>query len=140
MKRTLILTSCLAAFAIAVPAVKADEKVDFEKQIFPIFKAKCLKCHSKEHEEKGKMKKPKGGLVLDNAAGIKKGGKEDKEKCLVAGKASESTIYTATTVMRDDDKAIPPDGKGDPLTDQEKELLKKWIDEGANFGSWTEAK
>ena len=25
----------------------------------------------------------------------------------------------------------------DTLTDAEKALLKKWIDEGANFGAWT---
>jgi len=29
---------------------------------------------------------------------------------------------------------MPP--KGDPLTNEEKELLKEWIDEGASFGGW----
>jgi hypothetical protein len=32
---------------------------------------------------------------------------------------------------------MPPEGKADPFTDEEKALLKKWIDEGANFGAWT---
>ena len=131
---TLLLTA-LAAIALA-PVTKADDKVDFEKQIFPIFKAKCFKCHEKEHEDNGKIKKPKGGLRLDNAECIKKGGKEDKENCLVPGKAAGSTIYTATTLPSTDDKAMPPDGKGDPLTKDEQELLKKWIDGGASFGTW----
>ena len=30
----------------------------------------------------------------------------------------------------------PPTGKADPLSDKEKELLAKWIDEGADFGGW----
>ena len=140
MKATLLLTGCLAAFACLTPTAKADDKVDFEKQIYPIFKAKCLKCHSKEHEDNGKIKKPKGGLVLNTAEGIKKGGKEDKDKCLVAGKPDDSTIYKVTLLPSSDDKAMPPDGKGDPLTDAEKTLLKNWIAQGADFGAWTESK
>ena len=31
---------------------------------------------------------------------------------------------------------MPPSGKADPLTDKEKELLAKWIDQGAEFGGW----
>jgi hypothetical protein len=119
----------------------ADDKVDFEKQILPIFKTSCFKCHEKEHtDETGKLKKPKGGLVLSTAEGIKKGGKEDKEKCLVAGKGAESTIYTALGLPESDDKAMPPEGKGDRVSKANQDLIKKWIDEGANFGSWTEAK
>ena len=133
---TFLMIGSFAALAVLAPTVRADDKVDFEKQIFPIFKAKCLKCHAKEHEDGGKIKKPKGGLRLDSAEMIKKGGKEDKEKCLVAGKSADSTIYVATTLPSTDDKAMPPDGKGDPLTAAEKELLKKWIDGGADFGAW----
>ena len=135
-KHTSLLLGAISALAILVPAAKADDKVDFEKQIFPIFKAKCFKCHEKEHEDNGKIKKPKGGLRLDSAATIKAGGKEEKEKCLVAGKAAESAIYVATTLPSTDDKAMPPEGKGDPLTKDEQELLKKWIDGGADFGAW----
>ena len=133
-KHAMLMIGSFALLSLATAG--ADDKVDFEKQIFPIFKAKCFKCHEKEHEDAGKIKKPKGGLRLDNADCIKKGGKEAAEKCLVAGKAADSAIYVSTTLPSTDDKAMPPEGKGDPLTKAEQELLKKWIDSGASFGSW----
>ena len=40
----------------------------FEKEIRPVFAAKCYGCHS------SKLKSPMGGLVLDTKAGLKKGG------------------------------------------------------------------
>ncbi len=127
----------ILVLALGASRASADDKVDFEKQILPIIKAKCYKCHQSEHtDETGKVKKPKGGLILDSAAGIKKGGKEDKEKVLQAGKGAESTLYTATALPDSDDKAMPPEGKGDRVTKEEQALLKKWIDEGANFGVW----
>jgi uncharacterized membrane protein len=131
-----LLVASLGAFTF-IPSASAEDKVDFEKQIYPIFEAKCLKCHKKEHtDETGKLKKPKGGLVMDSAAGLKKGGKESGEKTLVAGKADESELYKVTILPISDEMAMPPEGKGDPLTDAEKALLKKWIDSGADFGTW----
>ena len=128
---------CILGLALITTRSSADDKVDFEKQILPILKTKCYKCHQSEHtDETGKLKKPKGGLILDGISGIKKGGKEDKEKVLQAGKGADSTLYTATTLPEVDDKAMPPEGKGDRVTKAEQDLLKKWIDEGANFGAW----
>jgi hypothetical protein len=127
----------ISGFALLSPT--AASAVDFEKEILPIFDAKCMKCHETEHEdETGKLKKPKGGLVMDTAEGLKKGGKEHGEKNIVPGKAAESRIYEVVAVLPiSDEYFMPPEGKADPLTDAEKELLKKWIDEGANFGAWT---
>jgi len=124
------------AALLAAPAASADP-VDFAQSIFPIFEAKCIKCHATEHtDDAGKIKKPKAGLVMDSAAGLTKGGKNAKDKTLVAGKPEESELYRVTTLPASDDEAMPPEGKADPLTDEEKELLKKWITEGANFGEW----
>ena len=55
---------------------------------------------------------------------------------VVTGKPDESELYRVTTLPSSDDDAMPPEGKADPLTDAEKELLKKWITEGAKFGEW----
>ena len=125
----------LSGFALLAP--RTVSAVDFEKEVFPIIDSKCMKCHESEHEEAGRLKKPKGGLVLDNAEGIKKGGKEHGDKNVIAGKGADSRLYVVTTLPISDEYFMPPEGKADPLTDAEKELLKKWIDEGANFGSWT---
>jgi len=127
----------ILGFAFAPIRASADDKVDFEKQIFPILKAKCFKCHEKEHtDETGKLKKPKGGLVLNTPEGIKKGGKEDGDKVVIAGKGADSTLVKSMALPESDDKAMPPEGKGDRVSKEDQELIKKWIDGGADFGAW----
>ena len=138
MKSASLIATLTAASLLAVPA-RAEEPVNFEKAILPIFEAKCLKCHTTEHtDEAGKVKKPKAGLAMDSVAGLTKGGKNTKETAIVAGKPEESAIYKSVMLPPSDDDAMPPEGTADPLTDAEKELLKKWIAEGAKFGDWKE--
>jgi uncharacterized membrane protein len=145
MKKPAILLTAAAAFGgfallAQTPAAPAGAKVDFAKEIYPIFESKCMKCHQSEHTDAtGRVKKPKGGLVMDTAEGLKKGGKESGEKTLIAGNAKDSTLYNLTLLPSSDDMAMPPEGKADPLTDAEKELLKNWIDQGADFGGWAGA-
>lgn len=133
-----LAAASLGGILFSPASASADDKVDFTKQILPIFETKCMKCHETEHTDAtGRLKKPKSGLVMDTAEGLKKGGKENGDKTLVPGKASESALYTMTTLPITDEMVMPPEGKADPLTDAEKELLKKWIDQGADFGGWT---
>lgn len=110
--------------------------VDFEKEVLPILKERCFDCHSKEHADPktGKMKKPKGKFRMDSAELLMKGGEEGKN--VVAGKPDESTVYTSVTVPESDDKAMPPEGKGERLTKAQQDLIKAWIAEGASFGAW----
>lgn len=135
MKPTLtsMLTVALAISG-ANTLLAQDAPVDFEKQIFPIIEAKCISCHAKEHEENGRVKKPKSGLALDSVEAIMKGGKTEPGKTLVPGKPDESYLLKTTLLPEDDDLFMPP--KGDKVTDEEKALIKKWIEQGANFGSW----
>lgn len=129
----------LSALALAMGpwssgASAQDATVNFEKQIYPILDAKCISCHAKEHEDGGKIKKPKSGLALDGAAAIKKGGKEYPDATVVAGKPDESWLLKTLLLPEDDDYFMPP--KGDHVTPEEQALIKKWIAEGANFGDW----
>jgi uncharacterized membrane protein len=136
MKPTLLTLSAMA-FALGTFAPKAsaqDAPVDFEKQILPILDAKCISCHAKEHEDGGRIKKPKSGLALDSAAAILKGGKAEPEKTVIAGKPDESWLLKTLLLPEDDDLFMPP--KGDHVTPEEQALIKKWIEQGANFGAW----
>ncbi|MBI3736757.1 DUF1549 domain-containing protein, partial [Candidatus Sumerlaeota bacterium] len=102
--------------------------VDFEKEVEPILESKCFSCHS---PVKGN---PKAGLRLDTAEGIMKGSK--KNKVVVPGKPDDSLLYQRVKLPKDDTDLMPPDGKGDPLTQAEQDKVKNWIAEGCNFGSW----
>ncbi len=129
---SLALLGCLLFQGAA--AQGQGRKVNFEKQVWPFLKASCVDCHRAPYEKEGKLKKPKAGLRMDAAWAISLGS-EDGE-VVDAGKADESSLYTAVMLPADDDDVMPPDGKADPLTKEQKVLLKQWIDEGADFGGW----
>jgi hypothetical protein len=109
-----------------------DDKIDYAKQVEPIFANSCYKCHAGT--------KHKGDLKLDSVEAIRKGGKDAKDKVLVAGSPDKSDLYRRVVLPKDDDDVMPPDGKGDHLTKAQQDLVKAWITQGADFGAWKAAK
>jgi len=91
--------------------------VDFKKDIQPLLKNKCSRCHS-GHEAKG-------GLSLNTRADILKGG--ESGAAAVPGKAAMSLILQRVTAS-DPDERMP--SKGKPLSAAEIALLRAWVDEG----------
>lgn len=132
------LQTALAALILTASFASAED-ISFEKQILPILKTSCFKCHETEHEDNGRVKRPKGGLVLDTAEGIMAGGKEYPKENIVAGKPDDSWLLKTMALPESDDLAMPPEGKGDRVSAADQELIKKWIAAGANFGGWTKA-
>jgi formylglycine-generating enzyme required for sulfatase activity/mono/diheme cytochrome c family protein len=108
------------ACACALSAMAAD-KVDFALEVKPILESTCVSCHGPE--------KPKGDLRLDSRAGALKGG--DGGLALVPGKAQMSPLYTSTVLPPGHDDIMPP--KGDPLSKEQTERLRLWIEQGAEW-------
>ncbi len=108
--------------------------VKFETEVLPFLEKKCVECHRAPYEKDGKTVKPKAGLRMDGAWAIKAG--SENGAVLTAGKSGESPLFERVTLPEDDDDFMPPVGKADPLTPAEVDLLKRWIDEGADFGEW----
>lgn len=108
-------------YALVLTATTASA-VDFKSQIAPIFRNKCFACHST-------TKKVKGKLALDDAELPKQIG---PGKNIIPGEAAKSTMYVNCTLDKDDSDVMPPEGKN-RLTDEEVELFKAWINEGANL-------
>lgn len=136
---SLLLSGSLVGFA----SVQAEE-VNFEKQIYPLIKASCVKCHYQEYEEtrgtRTRTKRPKAGITLSTKEGITTGKDENDELILKAGDPDGSRLLAVTKLPLSDDMHFPPAGKAPQWTDEEKALVAKWIKEGAKFGSWTEDK
>jgi len=86
----------------------------FELEIAPLLAKHCLECHDTSRKE--------GALDLSRKAGAFKGG--DSGKAIEPGHGSESELWEL--VELDD---MPEDRP--PLSQREKDLLKRWIDEGA---------
>jgi hypothetical protein len=121
----------LPVFCLLLPGV-VSAKINFEKEIWPILDRSCVDCHRAAYEENGKVKKPKAGLRLDAASAILEGG--ENGKVLTPGDPAKSDLVGRTLLPEDDDDFMPP--KGTKLSAAEKELLSKWIAEGADFGGW----
>src|SRR4029077_13368755 len=99
---TRIFVAMAAWFGILAANAVAEEKVDFAKQIQPIFKESCEKCHG-EKRASGKMR-------LHTAAALKE--KWDADKGLItAGKPEESELYKRITLPAGDKKLMPKGGE-----------------------------
>lgn len=132
---TLAVTVALARAAAAAPDAK---KVDFAKDVAPIFKANCVKCHGVD--PKKPKKKPAAKLSLESEAGALKGGKSGAD--VIPGDAKNSLLFkllSGPVVMpmadQDEDKEIPPMPKvkkGEKwvsLKDEEIAVIRRWIDQ-----------
>lgn len=111
----------LLAGTTAIPAAFAE--VDFEKDVRPILAEKCLLCHGPDDE--------KGGLRL---TGIDFAAREldSGEFGIVPGKPEASAVIDRIHA-EDPDDIMPPPDKAEPLTAAEKETLRTWIAEGAEW-------
>jgi mono/diheme cytochrome c family protein len=107
----------LACVFLASPVLAAD-KVDYARDIKPIFAAHCASCHG--------PKSTKADLRLDAYSRIKQGG--NTGPAIVPGKSGESLLIHAVTGSNPDVSKMPPKGQ---LSAGEVATLKRWIDEGA---------
>jgi len=122
LRRISILLSFSTMFATA--------EVSFNQDIRPILSAKCIMCHGPDDgvDAKGKPNR-KAGLRLDipeGAYAVKDGFQAIKPHSL-----EDSEAWVRIT---DKDDPMPPeDDHAKPLTASEKELIKKWIEEGGKY-------
>jgi mono/diheme cytochrome c family protein len=105
----------------------SSKKVDFAKEIQPIFEKSCYSCHG----EKLQM----AGLRLDSKKLALAGGQSGK--VIHPGKASESSLYKRVAGIGDQAR-MPMGGK--PLEPAQIGLIQAWIDQGADWpeGAGTE--
>ena len=82
-----------------------------------IIDRRCLSCHSS------------GG----NAGSVRLTSREEilnsPRELVLLGNAEESGLMIAIT--RNDDKRMPPSNQGNPLSNEEIEIIRKWIKNGA---------
>ena len=91
-----------------------------------IIDSKCVKCHN--------MSKSKGGLMLTSEGEMIKGG--ENGKIFLSNNSSDSKLYTYLNLPLNDKMHMPPDGNSQ-LTENEKNIIKMWIDSGAQFDGFT---
>ncbi len=110
------LVFVLSGLFLCSPVYSAD----FAKDIQPILEKKCLGCHNPNIA--------KGDLILAESSVVLASDTE----LVVPGHALKSDLYLAVTPDSPGEEPYMPE-EGDPLTDAEADLLKAWIDAGAEW-------
>jgi hypothetical protein len=121
-----VALACLSpALVWAAPAA---DPVQFNRDIRPILSENCFQCHGPDRHQR------KADLRLDLEAEALKdlGG----HRAIVPGRPLESELHRRVTTS-DPDDVMPPPKSGLKLTAAEKELLSRWITQGAKWqGHW----
>lgn len=116
--------SLVALQTALVTEAVAQEKINYQEHIVPIFRNNCFKCHSQDTS--------KGDLDLSTFGAALKGGSSGV--ILQSGDAEGSRLFKS--VMQTDDPKMPPNSK---ISDKEIDLIKKWIAGGLLESSGSKA-
>ena len=102
------------------------EKIDFNFHIKPVLSDRCFVCHGPD------AKTRQADLRLDNKEGIYSVLKNDGVASILPGKSKKSKIVERISSLDADFKMPPPESKLS-ISEYEKALIKKWIDQGAKY-------
>ena len=130
----LLFTGC--AICIYVAACSSDknaekdnaEKISYNFQVRPIFSDKCFKCHGPD------ANKREAGLRLDIEKEAYKALKDHpRAHAVVPGQPDLSELFVRISA-RDTSIQMPPPSSNLPaLTENEIQVIKKWITQGARY-------
>jgi hypothetical protein len=102
----------------------APPRVEYNRDVRPILSENCFSCHGADSASR------KAKLRLDSFAdAIAK--REDGSPAIVPGKPKESEAIRRIFVA--DDDLMPPEKSHKVLTAAQKDLLKRWVAQGAEY-------
>ena len=120
--RNIVVLVCL----LGITSYGADESVDFNREVRPILSDRCYGCHGPD-ANKGR----KAGLRLDEYAGATKKLKSG-EIAIIPGDIEKSAMIPRI-FSTDPEEIMPPPELHRPLSAKEKDILKRWVKQGAKY-------
>ena len=124
MKKKVVVVSLLLSAIVVVGlfTFQKEDPVDFSAEVKPILNKHCITCH-------GGVKKNGGfSLLFENEAFAKA---ESGKPAIIAGDADHSEFIKRLTI---DDPELRMPYNAPRLSDDEIDILKRWINEGAKWG------
>ena len=120
MRRHLTGFFSLALIAFVQPADAASRPLSFNRDIMPILSDNCLRCHGADkNARKAKLRLDERDVALE-------------KKAFVPGRPEESELVKRIYTTNEDD-VMPPVETHKTLSAAQKNLLKRWIAEGAKY-------
>src|SRR5688572_9975427 len=133
LRAELFHTSTGLAIAVLLLAstslAEVPEKVRFNQHVRPLLSGNCFYCHGPDPKHR------EADLRLDTRAGATAdlGG----YAAIVPGKPEESALLTRVSSTDPDEHMPPPASKKPHLTAEQIELVRRWIEQGAEYeGHW----
>ncbi len=120
-KKYTVLFCLMAAVTVFVFSTR-HETIDFSTQVKPILNTKCITCH-------GGVKKQSGFSLLFRSEALAE--TESGKPAIIPGDAANSEMIRRLH-LKDPEERMP--FKKEPLSDDEIEILTRWIDQGAKWG------
>lgn len=105
--------------------VAEDEKVDFRRQIRPILSKNCFACHGPDDGQRVTR------MRLDQRATVVRL-RRDGTAPIVPGNLARSELSRRISITREDERMPPPE-TGNHLTPEQISLLRRWIEQGAEY-------
>lgn len=117
--RSILARSCALLGTCCLSALAEERKIDFARDVQPIFAEHCYKCHGPDNQE--------AGLRWDQKAAALKGG--DHGSPIVSGRPAESLLIRAVNGGGEDVPRMPK--KAEPLSQEQVQTLTLWVEQGA---------
>jgi ankyrin repeat protein len=119
MLRHFVLVAFLAALALsAASSQQASDKVDFRRDVLPLFKQFCIECHGPTQQQHG--------FRLDRRRDALRGG---TSTVIVPGNSAVSRFYLKLL----NNKYGPQMPLTERLAQEQIDIIKAWIDQGAEW-------
>jgi len=116
--------ACILSVVAPMVSAAAADGVDFNSDIRPLLSDRCLSCHGPDatHRE--------AELDLSREDDAKRD--RDGYRVIADGNPSDSELIRRIT-STDPDEMMPPPDSGKSLNSREIELLRQWVDAGADW-------
>lgn len=106
-------------------SLASEKPLDFNRDVRPILSNNCFKCHGPDAKQR------QGGLrldVRDSATSVADSG----AKAIVSGDPGNSELIRRI-MHADENERMPPPDSHKTLTAEQKEMLARWIKQGAEY-------
>jgi hypothetical protein len=119
--KLVVVVSLLVFSSVIVWVIIPEERIDYNTHVKPILNKHCISCH-------GGVKQSGGfSLLFEEEA---KGNTDSGQPAIIPGHSRDSEMIRRLT-SEDPEERMPYEKA--PLSKEEIEILKKWIDQGAEW-------
>ena len=115
---------CFVGLLPLCPEGKAEDKIEFNRDVRPILAANCFECHGFD------AKTRKAEMRLDTAEGAF--AEHDGLIAIKPGDLAASELWSRVT-SADNEVVMPPPESKKTLTAEQKDTLRRWIEQGAPY-------